>query len=135
LNEQGGRALFNGIYDGICSSAGISKKNKKFLLVDFMKFTLKLLFVKSFVPGGSIASDGVLVDRKNSHVFPGFYCCIFLFLYGVFRFFCEFLRLPEVFFTFNGFVITVGQILSIFMILVSFILWIYLRYIRVKKCL
>lgn len=87
---------------------------------------------------GSGVSTGVA-----DGVFPGFYLCVFLFLYGIFRFFCEFFRMPEIFLTCGGisesflgdfcrnfftdfygdFLITIGQIFSLGMILMSILLW------------
>lgn len=95
------------------------------------------------------------VSRKlGGRVFPGFYICMFLFFYGIFRFFCEFFRMPEIFVTcrsisessfgraigsffrnflgdfYGDFLITIGQIFSLGMILISILLWFVCKKIK-----
>lgn len=106
--------------------------------------------------------SGEVMSGLSSRVFPGFYICVFLFFYGIFRFFCEFFRMPEIFVTcrsvsksffgraigsffrnFLGdfccdffvefcsdFLITIGQIFSLGMILMSILLWFVCKKIK-----
>jgi phosphatidylglycerol:prolipoprotein diacylglycerol transferase len=69
-------------------------------------------------------------DRKHP---TGGVLSIFLFLYGVFRFFIEFFREPD---SQLGFVIsrfTMGQVFCSFMIIGGIVLYIYLSYFRRKE--
>lgn len=99
-----------------------------FFIVIFIKITLKeikifinkILNSKKYNLSKKQASKSVndTIDIK-----PGFFGCAFLYFYGVARFFCEFFRLPEVFFVVQNKIFTVGQCLSVLMIVLSFIIY------------
>jgi phosphatidylglycerol:prolipoprotein diacylglycerol transferase len=72
----------------------------------------------------------LMKDRKHP---TGGLLAMFLFLYGVFRFFIEFFREPD---SQLGFVIghfTMGQVLSSLMIVLGILLFVYLCYFRKKE--
>jgi len=61
----------------------------------------------------------ILWPMRNRKVFPGFLSLFYLFLYGVVRFFIEFFRAPDPQIGFVFFSLTMGQILSLAMIIIS----------------
>ena len=66
----------------------------------------------------------MLKDKKHP---DGYLLAIFIFLYGVFRFFIEFFREPDVQLGFVLGPFSMGQVLCIFMIAVGIFLMIYLK--------
>ncbi|HOP86671.1 MAG TPA: prolipoprotein diacylglyceryl transferase [Syntrophorhabdaceae bacterium] len=69
-------------------------------------------------------------DRKK---YEGDVLALFIILYGIFRIFCEFFREPDAQIGFIFGVLTMGQILSLIMVCIGFILKFYIKTFRFKK--
>ncbi|MFA6090675.1 MAG: prolipoprotein diacylglyceryl transferase family protein [Candidatus Gracilibacteria bacterium] len=69
--------------------------------------------------------------RKN--IFPGRIATSFLIWYGIFRFCIELVRTPDTGLGYLTFGLTMGQILSIPMIIIGIGLYVYLRYLNKKS--
>jgi phosphatidylglycerol:prolipoprotein diacylglycerol transferase len=65
-----------------------------------------------------------LKDRKH---YDGFLSALFILLYGIFRFFIEFFREPDIQLGFVLGPLSMGQVLCSFMIAIGILLMIYLR--------
>ena len=74
-----------------------------------------------------VALFAVLVFFRKRMPFPGALTCLYLALYGLFRFLAEFFRSPDPQLGFFFEVLTLGQLLSLGMLAVSAILFVWLR--------
>lgn len=76
---------------------------------------------------------GILYFLGKKNVFPGKVATSFLIWYGIFRFTIEFVRTPDIWLGYLTFGLTMGQILSIPMIIIGYFLFLYLGYLDKRK--
>lgn len=66
---------------------------------------------------------------RNKKIFPGFFFVSYLFVYGIIRFLIEFLRQPDQQVGFVWGILTLGQILSLIMVILALLIFIWRKMI------
>ncbi|MDD2891549.1 MAG: prolipoprotein diacylglyceryl transferase [Candidatus Gracilibacteria bacterium] len=112
-------------------------------LLGFSPYTGPLAVVKngvSYFPSPLLEATlegvilfGILYFLGKKNVFPGKVATSFLIWYGIFRFTIEFVRTPDIGLGYLTFGLTMGQILSIPMIIIGYFLFLYLGYLDKRK--
>ncbi|NDK19233.1 prolipoprotein diacylglyceryl transferase [Candidatus Gracilibacteria bacterium] len=106
-------------------------------LLGFANYTGPLAVIKngvSYFPSPLLEAtlEGVVLFMilfflRQKNIFPGKIAASFLFWYGIFRFSVEFVRIPDVGLGYLTFGLTMGQILSIPMIIIGTILYFFFK--------
>lgn len=75
----------------------------------------------------------ILALLRRKDIFPGKIATAFLFWYGIFRFAVEFARTPDTNLGYLSYGLTMGQILSVPMIVIGGILYLWFRFSGKKE--